>query len=99
MTLGNHLIMYFKDGVFTLSFTDKDVSGGRDTRRVKLSFISSIRILFDTSSIEIYLNDGERVMSTRFYPEDTETELKICDFTGKLYRLEGINILKGAENE
>lgn len=99
LTLGNHLIMYFKDGVFTLSFTDKDVSGGRDTRRVKLSFISSIRILFDTSSIEIYLNDGERVMSTRFYPEDTETELKICDFTGKLYRLEGINILKGAENE
>lgn len=99
LTLGNYLVIDYKDGIFALTFTDKKVSGGRDTRRVKLPSLSSIKILLDTSSIEIYLNGGERVMSTRFYPDDTETEIKICDFTGKLYRLGSINILKGAENE
>ena len=99
LSLGNYMIMNFEDGVFTLSFKDEKVSGGRDLRRVKLSSVSSIRILFDTSSAEIYLNDGERVMSTRFYPENIETEISISDFTGKLYRLGSMNFLKGAENE
>ena len=99
LTLGDYLNMSYTNSIFTLTFLDKKVSGGREQRRVKLSSLSDIRILFDTSSIEIYLNGGQRVMSTRFYPDDTETQIKVCDFYGNLYLLKGIKVLKGAENE
>ena len=99
LTLCDYLSMNFESGVFTLSFLDKKVSGGREQRFLKIPSLSDIRILFDTSSVEIYLNGGKRVMSTRFYPDDTETQIKICDFYGDLYKLKGINVLEGAENE
>lgn len=99
LKVGNFLDMNYENSTFTLSFLDKEVGGGRDKRCVKISSLSEIRILFDTSSIEIYLNRGEKVMSTRFYPQDTETEIDICDFNGVLYRLGNINVSKGAENE
>ena len=99
LTLCDYLSMSFKSGIFTLSFLDQKVSGGREQRFLKISSLSDIRILFDTSSVEIYLNGGKRVMSTRFYPDDTETQIKICDFYGDLYKLKGINVLEGAENE
>ena len=99
LKLSDYLIMNFENGIFTLNFLDTKTGGGRDTRCTRLSSLSEIRVLFDTSSIEIYLNGGERVMSTRFYPEDTKTQIKICDFDGNLYNLKGIKVLKGAENE
>lgn len=89
----------FEDKVFTLEFDDMRVSGGRTVRRVKLDKLTSIRIFADTSSLEIYLNDGERVMSTRFYPENTKTEISVQGFDGEIYSLNGINVAKGTENE
>ena len=89
----------YENCTLTLQFSDITLSGGRTARRLKLDLLENIRILFDTSSIEIYVNDGERVMSTRFYPEDTEIGLSINGFSGKLYRLDGIKISKGKENE
>ena len=91
------LKMSFDSGVFSLEFSDMAVSGERTKRRVKLGTLKNIRLLADTSSIEIYLNDGERVMSSRFYPKDTETDFSIKGFSGKLYRLKGLNVTKGAE--
>ena len=89
----------YEDKVFTLEFLDMKASGGRRKRRVKLDRLEEIRIFADTSSLEIYLNGGERVMSSRFYPEDTETELSVCGFSGKIYRLDGIKVTKGTEDE
>lgn len=43
---------------------------GRTVRRAEAVRVNELRILADTSSIEIFINEGERVMSTRYYPLD-----------------------------
>ena len=32
----------------------------------------NVRILADVSSVEVFVNDGETVFSTRYYPQDYE---------------------------
>ena len=64
---GGALISY-ADGVLSLSFTDG--SGyGRGIRRVKCGMPEDLNIICDTSSIEIFINRGRFVMSSRFYPD------------------------------
>ena len=97
--ISDSFLLKYENDVFTLSFNDMVSSGGRTARRVKIDNLKNIRIFADTSSLEIYLNDGKRVLSTRFYPKDTEITLKICGFSGEIYRLDGINVVRGKENE
>ena len=42
---------------------------GRNTRSVKLDYLRNIRIFNDTSSIEIFINNGEEVFTTRVYDD------------------------------
>ncbi|MBR1797269.1 MAG: sucrose-6-phosphate hydrolase [Clostridiales bacterium] len=59
-----------EDGICSLVFDeDKGWGFGRDIRRAKTGDIKDIRILLDTSSVEIYINGGRVVMSSRFYPD------------------------------
>lgn len=55
-------------GVFSLHFTNGE-GYGRNERKIKLDSLDSLRIIADVSSLEIFINDGRYVMSTRFYPE------------------------------
>lgn len=57
---------------FIMEFTKK-AGGGRTIRRMKLPVCSSLEILADHSTIECFINGGERVMSTRFYPKGTQS--------------------------
>ena len=43
---------------------------GRKERKVRLKDFRSLRVLLDTSLAEIYVNNGEQVMTTRFYVEE-----------------------------
>ncbi|MCA1029571.1 sucrose-6-phosphate hydrolase [Bacillus timonensis] len=55
------------EGIFTLerhSFAD----GKTESRSCKLNELHSLRIYLDTSSIEIFVNDGEEVFTARIYP-------------------------------
>ena len=45
------------------------VSAGRKSRRCTVKELLNVRILADVSSVEVFLNDGEQVFSTRYYPE------------------------------
>ncbi len=45
-----------------------------------------MRIIVDMSSIEIYINNGETVFSTRFYP-DEQIVLEMNGIEGRLYQL------------
>ncbi len=57
--------------VCTLEFDEKKNLGyGRKSRSVELASCRDIRILADTSCLEVYLNGGEEVFTTRFYTED-----------------------------
>lgn len=50
---------------------------GRRKRQTKIEQITSLQIFVDTSSIEIFVNNGEYVLSTRVYPEPGADQIKI----------------------
>ncbi len=60
---------------FTLQFTDADVGGGRTLRRAELPKCRDLRIIVDKSSLEIYLDSGRTVLSTRMYPKEESIRL------------------------
>ena len=63
----------------------EEISGKR-----KVSELNNIRILADTSAVELYLNDGEIVFSTRYYPDREDLQLKVKGgkFMGNLWIFE-----------
>ena len=54
--------------MLSLHFTNGE-GYGRTERRIRIDSLESLRIIADVSSLEIYINGGRYVMSTRFYPE------------------------------
>lgn len=74
---------------FTLDRTDsgalsRDVDG--TTRSVVLdSDLKKLQIFVDESSIEIFLNDGERVMTSRIFPSDDATGIRTSTESGQVY--------------
>ncbi len=70
--LGEELVLKYRDGEFTMCFKNQgkdSVSAGRKSRRCDIKELFNVRILADVSSVEVFLNDGEQVFSTRYYPE------------------------------
>ncbi|MGL5381702.1 glycoside hydrolase family 32 protein [Clostridium sp.] len=65
----------FKNKVFTLSLGKSGY--GRDGRSIKINALNNIRIFSDNSSLEIFINDGMYVLSTRVYNEDIDKLLTI----------------------
>ncbi len=55
----------------------KEAAGGRTVRRAKIGPLRNLRILVDTSVVEIFLNDGEHVMTTRYYPNHKDSQDRI----------------------
>ena len=51
--------------------------------------VEALRILADTTAVEIYVNGGEVVFSTRYYPELGEQAVKVDvqEVDGKIYAL------------
>lgn len=45
----------------------------------------NIRVIADMSSIEVYINDGETVMSTRIYPDNDRVKLKVNGFEAQVW--------------
>ena len=50
---------------------------GRSVRKAQISSIQEVRVLGDTSLLEIYLNRGELVFTTRYYPVQEEVHLTL----------------------
>lgn len=71
--LSNELILDYADGRFRMHFISQDktsISAGRSMRYVEVDEVKDLRILADRSSVEVFVNDGEYVFSTRYYPEN-----------------------------
>jgi beta-fructofuranosidase len=49
-----------------------------------------VRVYEDRSSLEIFLNDGEVVMSTRFYPKTEERVIVLEPQEGTVRMTEGV---------
>ncbi len=56
----------WKNGIFALHFDDK-TGAGRTTRVVEVPRLEKLQIYMDSSSLEIFINNGEAVMSSRIY--------------------------------
>lgn len=71
-----------------LRFTDAAASDGRTERRASLKApCRSVRIVGDCSSLEIFINDGETVFSSRYYPAPGAVTLRLNGADGRLYEL------------
>lgn len=77
------LLLSYKHGVFELSFSG-DSGRGRKSRKGLVPRLTDIRVLADTTMIEVYLNHGEYVFTTRYYPEGRAREVCICCDSGRI---------------
>ena len=71
--LSEELVLDYAEGKFRMRFrhAEKDgISAGRSLRYVEVEEVKNIRILTDISSVEVFVNDGEYVFSTRYYPKE-----------------------------
>lgn len=70
--LADDLVIGYEDGRFLMRFMnrmDGRVSCGRKIRYVETDCVTDVKILVDESSVEVFVNNGEYVFSTRYYPE------------------------------
>ncbi len=74
---GDFLTLTVENGLATLRFTDDEVGQGRVARRAEAGDVTDIRIVVDTSVIEVYLNGGKTVFGTRYFQEADELELEV----------------------
>ena len=70
--LNEDLQITYEQGVVSMEFLN-NTGSGRTIRKAKLDSFQNVRILMDVSLVEVYFNDGELVMTTRYYPEDPMT--------------------------
>ncbi len=86
--LGGMMIFQYLEKTAQIEFHGA-AGAGRAVRKAKTDSLKSLRILADTSAVEIYLNDGETVFSTRYYPDQEKIRLKISGgkFKGNIWNL------------
>ena len=65
----------YKEGILTLDITH--CGSGRKQRGVAINTIADIRIFSDSSSLEIFINGGEVVFTTRIYDSMKELSCKL----------------------
>jgi beta-fructofuranosidase len=67
LALRDGVTLSFSNGVLTLDL--KKGGFGRTSRSVELTSLSQLRIYSDTTSLEIFVNGGEEVFTTRLYSQ------------------------------
>ncbi len=78
--------------IFTLQFFEDNVGGGRTVRRAKLDRCADIRIIADRSALEIYLNGGRTVFSTRIYPKQKKVKITARGIAPVIYPLRSMEV-------
>lgn len=90
------LTLEFQDGICTLSFVGdcrQRVGRGRLCRRLQIGHLEQVRVLVDGSIVEIYLNGGEYVFTSRYYIEGKMDLLISCKSSeNRLWYMQGYEI-------
>ena len=76
IVLDGGLEFAYEDGMLLVYFDEERLGAGRLAREVPLDNLSDLRVLIDTSSIEIFANGGEWVFSTRWFPVEDELSIR-----------------------
>lgn len=79
VTLSGGLLLHYseKERIFRMEFTDAALGAGRKIRGRELETVKDMRIVVDVSCVEVFLNGGEDVFSTRFYPGKNQYTAKV----------------------
>ena len=88
------LISYDPSKPYILTLDLGTHGSGRTTRSVALSSLQNLQIFSDTSSLEIFVNDGEEVFTTRVYGQQGNISIS-GSYTGSLtlYDMKSYHIL------
>ena len=94
---GSGLALHYGAGIFSIEFygeNAENIGRGRNRREFFVSELQKVRIFADTSLIEIYLNDGEFVATTRYYMQNSEysCELYCHGSRQTVWELDGFTI-------
>lgn len=92
ITLENALSLTYDGKIFRLEFTNDSAGCGRTVRNCAIEKCRDVRIIADTSSLEIYLDGGRKVLSTRFYPESEAVNLCTHGIALTGWRLNGMEV-------
>lgn len=78
VTLADGLLLCYeeKEKLFRMEFIDRSLGAGRTVRGRKLEKLTDMRILVDVSCVEVFLNGGKDVFSTRFYPKKNQYQVE-----------------------
>ena len=68
LVLDGALAISWEDGVVRLEFLDERVGAGRTAREAPCERVRSLRVLVDSSAVEVFVNDGELALATRWFP-------------------------------
>lgn len=80
LTLRDGVTLSYSDGMLTLRL--KKGGFGRTARSVELSSLNRLRIYSDTTSLEIFVNNGEEVFTTRLYSPISDSQDHDCSSNG-----------------
>ncbi|WP_080145628.1 glycoside hydrolase family 32 protein [Marinilactibacillus piezotolerans] len=72
--LSQDMTLQYDGQIFTLNLGKSGY--GRKTRSIELSRLEQIHVFVDTSSVEIFLNDGAYVLTTRMYPTSQTRQIR-----------------------
>ena len=92
ITLENAAALTYDGKRFRLEFISGIVGCGRTVRSCEIGKCGDIRIIADTSSLEIYLDGGRKVLSTRFYPENEAVNLYVHGISLTGWRLNSMEV-------
>ncbi|AHG76936.1 glycoside hydrolase family 32 protein [Mannheimia varigena] len=77
---GQKLTMRFENGVFSLDRSQSEQTELMEkfgtVRHCKIEKLDTLDIFFDRSVVEIFLNDGEKVLTSRFFIANRENSVK-----------------------
>lgn len=95
VVLSDVFALEYRDGILTLTM-DEEAGAGRRIRNACVEQVKDIRILADISAVEIYVNQGEVVFSSRFYGKTPAHTLKTEaeKFRGGFWTLEKMKVTK-----
>ncbi len=71
------------------------VDGTIERRQCQLNDLESLQVFVDTSSIEVFINEGTETFSARFFPDPKNSEVTFgsshkCSFVAKKWDLKKV---------
>lgn len=88
-------ILCYNKEVLSFEIT-KEAGRGRVARKAKIATVKNVRLIVDTSIVEIYVNDGETVITSRFYFRKNGRAIELDGVnTVKMWHLNGLEVTKG----